>query len=162
MDRRWTFGLEHRAAVSVDGTLAFGFVLRTEGRERTESDTHAVARRAVHPHTLLWRAEDDRCAPQARLYRQSETSPATTATDGTGSDLSKTELVETRAWPPHLSIPAAALRHHAAQPGVVERYQCAAESGVGDERRRDPGLSHPACRSRVQTTASGLGQKPRS
>ena len=42
------------------------------------------------------------------------------------------------------------------------RHQCAAESGVGDERRQQPDLSHPACRSGMQTTASGLGQKPRS
>jgi transposase InsO family protein len=36
------------------------------------------------------------------------------------------------------------------------------KSGVGDERRYQPDLSHPACRSGMQTTASGLGQKPRS
>ena len=39
------------------------------------------------------------------------------------------------------------------------RRECAAASGVGDERtinsKLDSGLSQPACRSRLQTTASG-------
>ena len=50
----------------------------------------------------------------------------------------------------------------AAESALGRGLQCAAASGVGDERRRTTGLSHSACRSRVQTTASGLGQKPRS
>ena len=49
------------------------------------------------------------------------------------------------------------------EPGVELGHKCAAASGIGDERIGNwDGLSQPACRSRLQTTASGLGQKPRS
>src|SRR6516225_5619154 len=93
MDRRWTFGIEHRATVPVGGTIALGFVLRTARRERVEPQTDAAVGRAVHENALLRRDQNDRCALEARLHRQSETSPATTTTDGTRSDLSKTEPV---------------------------------------------------------------------
>ncbi len=114
MDRGRTFGIEHGATVPVDGLVALGLVLRTARRKCIESDADAAAGRAVHAHTVLRRSKDDGCAQQARLRRKSETSPATIAADGTGSDLSKTEFVETCAGASHLSVPVAPGCHHAA------------------------------------------------
>jgi hypothetical protein len=122
VDRRWTLGIERSATVPVNGSVALWLVLRTARRERTESKVDAAVGRAVHEHAILRRAQDDGCAQQTRLCRQSETSPATTAADGTGGDLSKTEFVEARSWASHLSLPVAPRRHHAAQSGVVDRH----------------------------------------
>ena len=122
MDRRWTFGTERCPTVSVDGLVAFGPVLRTARRKRVESETDAAPGRAVHAYTFLRRSEDDGCTHEARLCRQSKTSPATTAADGPGSDLSKTESVGPSTKPSHLSIPAAPRRHHTPESSVVERY----------------------------------------
>ena len=95
MDRCWTFGAEHYTAVPFDGPVTYRLVLRTARRERTESRTDAALGRAVHTDALLRRHQNDRCALEARLHRQSEAGPATTATDGARSDLSKTEPVIT-------------------------------------------------------------------
>jgi len=122
VDRCWTFGIERGAAVPVNGSVALGLVLRTARRERTESDADAAAGRAVHANTFLRRSKDDGYTHQAGLSRQSETNPATTAADGTGSDLSKTEFVEASAWASYLSLPFAPRRHHAAKSGVVDRH----------------------------------------
>jgi hypothetical protein len=131
VDRRWRFGIEHRTAVPVNGAVPIGVVLRASRRERAESGTDAALGRAVHPDAFLWRAENDRGTPQSRLCRQSETSPATTAADGPGSDLSETAAVEACTWPSHLSIPAAQCCDHAAGSSVVERYHVyPATSGV--------------------------------
>jgi hypothetical protein len=122
VDRRWTFGIERGATVPVNGAVALWLVLRTARRERAEFEIDAVARRTVHAHAVLRCSQDDGCTPQARLCRQSETSPATTAADGTGGDLSETEFIEARARASHLSLPVAPHRHHAAQSGVVDRH----------------------------------------
>ena len=76
--------------------------------------------------------------------------------------LSHAALVGRQAIGPDPQPPEAAVHGDAPNHGLGHGYQCAAASGVGDERRETAGLSHSACRSRVQTTASGLGQKPRS
>src|SRR6516225_5879428 len=122
MDRRWTFGIEYRATVPAGGTIALGFVLRTTRRERVEPQADAAVGRAIHEDTILWSAQDDPVTPRSRVSGQSETSPAATATDGLGSDLSETSVVSARAWPSHLSLPAAQRCHHATKSGVVERH----------------------------------------
>src|SRR5215467_12747574 len=122
VDRGWTFGIEHCTTVSVGGTVAVRLVLSTARRERTESGTDAGLGRTIHADTFLWCAENDEGAPRARLPHQSEKSPATTAADGTGSDLSETTAVGADAWSSDLSLPAASCRDHAAQSSVVQRY----------------------------------------
>src|SRR5690348_11784870 len=107
MDRRRTFRIEYRTAVSVNRPVAIGVVLRATRRERTESRTDAALGRAVHTNAVLRCAEDDRDTPRERLRDQSETSPATTTADGTGSDLSEATAVEACAWPSDLSLPIA-------------------------------------------------------
>ena len=92
MDRCWTFGIERGATVPVNGAVALGLVLRTARRECTEFDADAAAGQAVHANAFLRRSKDEGCTHEAGLSRQSETSPATTAADGTGSDLSKPNL----------------------------------------------------------------------
>jgi len=149
VDRRWTFGIEHRTAVPVNGAVAIGVVLRTARRGRTESRTDAALGRAVHEDSLLRRHQNDRCALEARLHRQSETSPATTATDGTRSDLSKTEPVSTCAWSSNLSLPAAQRCHHAPQSGVVQRHHVYPAAGWLHLPRRRHGL--------VQSVRAQLG-----
>ena len=122
MDRRWTFGTQRCATVPVNGLVAFGPVLRTARRKRIEFDADAAPGRAVHANTFLRRSEDDGCTHEARLCRQSETSPATTAADGPGSDLSKTESIDPFTKPSHLSIPVEPRRHHTPESSVVERH----------------------------------------
>src|SRR6516225_1689327 len=122
VDRRWTFGIEHRATVPVGGVIALGFVLRAAGRERVEPQADAAFGRAIHEDAILWSAQDDPVTARSRVPRQSETSPAATATDGLGSDLSETAAVGARAWPSHLSVPVAQRCHHATESGVVERH----------------------------------------
>ena len=143
MDRRWTFGTERCATVSVDEPVAFGPVLRTARRKRVESETDATPGRAVHAYTFLRRSEDDGCTHEARLCRQSETSPATTATDGAGSDLSKTESVGPCTKPSHLSIPAAPRRHHTPESSVVERHHVYPTARRFHLSRRGHGLVQP-------------------
>ena len=122
MDRCWAFGTEHYTAVRVDGAVTCRLVLRTAWRERPESRTDAALGRAVHENSLFRRHQNDRCALEARLHRQSETSPATTTTDGTRGDLSKTEPVSACTWSSNLSLPASSRCHHAPQSGVVQRH----------------------------------------
>ena len=122
MDRGWTFGFEHGAAVSVDESFAVRVVLRTARRERTELGTDAALGRAVHQHAILRCAQNDRRAQETGLRRQSETSPAITAADGTGSDLSETKTIHARLWPSHLPIPVTQRRDHSAESSLVERY----------------------------------------
>src|SRR5437667_5679974 len=122
VDRSWTFGIERCATVPVERTVKDGPVLRAARRERAESQADAAFGRAVHKDALLRRCENDRRASQARLYRQSETSPAITAADGIGSDLSETAAVGACAWSSHLSVPAAPRCYYATQSSVVERH----------------------------------------
>jgi hypothetical protein len=122
VDRCWTFGTEHYTTVPFDGAVVGRLVLRTARRERTESQTDAALGRAVHADAFLRGHQNDRCAVEARLHRQSETSPATTATDGTRSDLSKTEPISACARSSHLSIPAAQRGHHATESCLVHRH----------------------------------------
>src|SRR2546427_333468 len=121
VDRSWTFGIERCATVPVERTVKDGPVLRAARRERAESQADAAFGRAVHKDALLRRCENDRRASQARLYRQSETSPAITAADGIGSDLSETAAVGACAWSSHLSVPAAPRWYYATQSSFVER-----------------------------------------
>jgi hypothetical protein len=122
VDRRRTFGIEHCAAVPVGGTIAVGFVLRGSGRERAEPQADAAVGRAVHEDAILWSTQDDAVTPRPRVRGQSETSPATTATDGLGSDLSETTAVEACGWPSDLSLPVAQRCDYATRSSVVDRY----------------------------------------
>src|SRR5215471_5004800 len=122
VDRGWTFRIEHCTTVPVGRAVAVRLVLSTARRERTESGTDAGLGRAIHADTFLWCAENDEGAPRARLRHQSEKSPAATAADGTGSDLSETTAVAAGAWSSDLSLPAASCRDHATQSSVVKRY----------------------------------------
>jgi len=122
VDRRWTFGTEPDATMPIGGNIACRPVLRTATGERAESAPDAALGRAVHTNAFLRRHQDDRCAPQARIHRESETCPATTAADGLGSDIPQAASFNAGAWPSHLPIPPAQRCHHAAQPGLVERH----------------------------------------
>src|SRR5215471_6881077 len=157
VDRGRTFGIERHATVSAGGTVAFGLVLRAAGRERVESQTDAVFGRAVHQDTLLWRTEDDAGTPRSRLCRQSETSPATSATDGLGGDLSKTALVGSRTGSSHLSVPAAQCRHRATQSSVVERHHVYPAASGFHLPRDSHGLVQPLCAQLGNIDEPGCG-----
>src|SRR5688572_7316971 len=96
----------------IDGPVAVRVVLRTARREPVKSGTDASPGRAVHTNTFLRRAENDRHTPKARLCRQSETSSATTAADGIGSDLSETATVGASTRSSDLSLSPAQRHHH--------------------------------------------------
>jgi len=157
MDRRRTLGSEHRTAVSVNIAIAIGVVLRATGRKRAESRTDAALGRAVHTNAFLRCAEDDRGTARARLCHQSETSPAITATDGTGSDLSEATAVKACAWPSDLPLPAAQCCDYTTGPGVVERHHVyPAPCGFHLSGRRH-GLVQPLCVELGNLNEPGFG-----
>ena len=157
MDRRRTLGIEHRTAVSVNIAIAIGVVLRATGRKRAESRTDAALGRAVHTNAFLRCAEDDRGTARARLCHQSETSPAITAADGTGSDLSEATAVKACAWPSDLPLPAAQCCDYTTGPGVVERHHVyPAPCGFHLSGRRH-GLVQPLCVELGNLNEPGFG-----
>ena len=107
MDRLGRPATERRTAMWVGRIFSFRVLLPGRGRERSEPDADAAARRAVHANAVLWRDQDDRLAGQARSCGQCETRTTTAASDGPGSHLREAAVVGSSSGTSRLPLSAA-------------------------------------------------------
>jgi hypothetical protein len=126
---------EHTAAVPLDGGFAVGVVLRGGTGDGQEFAIDALDRRATHTDAVLWNPEDGLVARRARIRGQCETGTPADAGDGAASDLSEATAVGSRVRTQDLSVSAGQPQDRSPRPRLGQRYQCAAESSMGDERR---------------------------
>jgi hypothetical protein len=163
MDRTLSFH-QHRTAMRIGRFGAIELLLSGSRRNRGESPDHAVAGRNIYPQALLWGSPHGcRIGERGGFLGQSQTGSSIAAFNGAGGHLSEAETESGRPRPQNISLSSERIADPSTKPSMEYRHQCAAESGIGDERSfgsYKTGLSQPAYRSRLQTTASGLGQKP--
>src|SRR5436305_6427092 len=122
MDRYRSQEFERRSAMPTDGNVSRRVLLQGWGGERRKSALDAVARREVHANTILWCSPHGRLAGKTGLHGQCETSTASDAADGSGSDLSETAVVDTGARTSDLSIPAAGTEDRSSGSGLGQRH----------------------------------------
>ncbi len=122
MDRLGRPATERRRAMWVGRIFTFRVRLPGRGRERSEPDADAAARRAVHANAVLWRDEDDRLARQARSCGQCETRTAPAATDGSGSHLCEAAVVECSSRTSRLPLSAAGFGDRGAERMLGDRH----------------------------------------
>ena len=128
---------EHTAAVPLGGDFAVGMVLRGETGSDREFAIDAVDRRAIHTDAVLRNPEDGLVARRARTRGQRKTGTPADAADGAGSNLSEATAVGSRVRAQDLSVSAAQSQDRSTRPRLGRRYQCAAVSSKGDERRNE-------------------------
>ena len=128
---------EHPAAMPLGGGFAVGVVLRGGTGSGRESALDAVDRRAIHTDAVLRNPEDGLVARRARTRGQRETGTPADAADGAGGALSEATAVGSRVRTQDLSVSAAQPQDRSARPRLGQRYQCAAVSSRGDERRNE-------------------------
>jgi len=134
MDRSGVSKPERCRTVPGGCFVAIEPLLHASGRDGREPRGDAPSGRAIYSDAVLRDPEDAPLAEQKGLRSQRKEGKEAPAQNGLGSDLCEAAIVDASAWPSDLSLSFTGITDWAPQPSVGNGYQCAAESGVGDER----------------------------
>jgi len=145
MDRNWTSKSEHRPTMCDCRSVPLGALLRTPRRDRRESATDAASGRAIYEDAILWRSQNASVSDPAGLRSQSEAGKAASPANGTGGNLCKAAIVETRARPSNIPLSIERAAHCPAQSGMGNRYNLYPDATRICVSGGDHGLVQPLC-----------------